>query len=90
MAERRMSDTSRIVAVRDVALEFGEFSAASSWFVRDAADDVAQPFYAALDGESRLCWTDDRDRAQRFGSKQAAERFAADRVTTEVCIVPLP
>ncbi len=89
MAERRMTNTSRAVAVRDVALILGESSAASAWFVQDAADEVAQPFYAALDGERRLCWTDDRERAERFDSKQAAERFAVDRVTSEVCVVPL-
>ena len=90
MAERRFSKTDSVRSARRVALILdGLFPVLSDrWFIEDAADNVDQPFYAAIDGDQRLCWTDDRDRAACFGSKQAAERFAVDRFTIEVRIVP--
>ena len=88
MAERRFSDVENLRAARHVVRLFEDLAPTSDWCVQDAADSVLQPFYAALDTQQRLCWTDDRSRAEHFGSKQAAERFAADRVTTDVCVVP--
>ena len=89
MAQRRSSHLAREIAVRDTAHLFNPGAGlAPGWCVQSAVASVHQPFFAALDTELRLCWTDDRDRAAHFDTKQAAERFAIDRLTTEAHIVP--
>ena len=88
MAERRLSSFDH-VSVLDHPVQLWTAAPASAWFVRDADGAVLHPFYIALDEERRPCWTDDRRRAHRFESKQAAERFAIDRVTAKVCVVPV-
>ena len=90
MAERRISITDRVTSARSLAVMFDGVAPPSpmGWIIEDGADAVLQPFYAALDSERRLCWTDDRARAECFASKQAAERFAVDRLTSEAKIVP--
>lgn len=89
MAQRRSSHLARQAVVRDAARLFDTVDGvASGWCVQGAVTSVRQPFFAALDTERRLCWTDDRDRAAHFDTKQAAERFAIDRLTTEAHIVP--
>lgn len=89
MAERRFSAADSLRATRHSGRLLDELALPSGWFVQDVGSRVHQPFFAALDGERRLCWTDDRARAERFGTKQAAERFAVDRATSDVCVVPV-
>jgi hypothetical protein len=64
-----------------------EHASKAIWLVQDADDTVLQPFYAALDGDARLCWTDDVSRAEKFAQKRDAERFAVNRMTVDVVIV---
>lgn len=90
MAERRTTNLHDATAFAEVAWLFEAAGLPSAWFVKEADASVIQPFYAALDSAQRICWTDDPNRAQRFDTKQAAERFAVDRLTTAVSIVPGP
>lgn len=89
MAQRRSSHLARDLARRDAARVLETMSGVvTGWCIQSAFTSVRQPFYAALDTQFRLCWTDDRDRAAQFDTKQSAERFVIDRLTTEAHIVP--
>lgn len=89
MAERRSSAADSLRATGRLDRLLDKLALPSGWCVQNVGSRVHQPFFAALDGERRLCWTDDRARAERFGTKQAAERFAVDRAITDVCVVPV-
>ena len=79
MAERRISSVA--------AIRLPTLPPHAGWFVQDAAGAVVQPFYAALDSDRRLCWTDSPGLAEQFRSKTEAERFVLDRLTTEARVV---
>lgn len=90
MAERRLSSAASAAAsARLSALRLRPLPppAQTGWFIQDAAEAVTQPFYAALDADLRLCWTDNLEHAEQFGSKAEAERFVLDRMTTEARVI---
>ena len=50
--------------------------ALAGWFVTSGHPLVHQRFYAAIDCNGSLCWTDDPSYAEQFPLRQDAERFA--------------